>query len=245
MTMRINSTAARFALASLCALIMWPSVGITRGQGTAPSPPAQTAAPQMEQWGDEFNGGALDDSKWERFTFEGGGGGKVEVEDGQLRLRSANKTRAGVRSKQTFAADRFSVEASVAKVAPQLPDAGDRASSIGFATLTILFDGSGRNRIEWINTSERTLEAWAVVDGVGERLDDRKLALKFDNPVLAIVRRGEEFLFVVNKPDGKPDDAQIALRKTVKNLPRTFRVMLYGFGSSQNNWDSVRVVTVK
>jgi hypothetical protein len=199
----------------------------------------------MEQWVDEFDGGALDESKWERFTFEGGGGGKLEVAGGQLRLRSANKTRAGVRSKPTFIADRFSVEAVVAKVAPQLPDAGDRASPLGFATLTILFDGAGRNRVEWINTSERTLEAWAVVDGVGERLDNRKLALKFDNPVLAIIRRGDEFLFVVNKPDGTPQDAQIALTKTVKNLPRTFRVMLYGFGSSQNNWDSVRVVTAK
>ena len=245
MTTRINSAAARFALASLCALLSPPSAGDTRGQGAPTSPPAQTAAPQMEQWGDGFDGTSLDESKWERFTFEGGGGGKLEVADGQLRLRSPNKTRAGVRSKQTFTADRFSVEAVVAKAGPQLPDAGDRAAPIGFATLAILFDGSGRNRIEWINTSERTLEAWAVVDGTGERLDNRKLALKFDNPVLAVVRRGDEFLFVVNKPDGAPQDAQIALTKTVKNLPRSFRVMLYGFGSSQNNWDSVRVVTAK
>jgi hypothetical protein len=250
MTMRINSTAASFALVALCALFALTFADSARGQSATTNPPAQTATPQatppqMDQWGDEFNGAALDESKWERFTFEGGGGGKLEVAEGQLRLRSANKTRAGVRSKPTFVADRFSVEAVVAKVAPQLPDAGDRSPSIGFATLAILFDGSGRNRIEWINTSERTLEAWAVVDGVGERLDDRKLALKFDNPVLAIVRRGDEFLFVVNKPDGKPEDAQIAFRKTVKNLPRTFRVMLYGFGSSQNNWDSVRVVTAK
>jgi hypothetical protein len=245
MTMTINSTAARFALASLCALLVPPPAGGARGQGAAPSPPAQAAAPQMEQWGDGFDGGALDESRWERFTFEGGGGGKLEVADGQLRLRSANRTRAGVRSKPTFIADRFSVEAVVAKVAPQLPDAGDRAAPIGFAALAILFDGSGRNRIEWINTSERTLEAWAMVDGVGERLDNRKLALKFDNPVLAVVRRGDEFLFVVNKPDGAPQDAQVALTKTVRNLPRAFRVMLYGFGSSQNNWDSVRVVTAK
>ncbi|HVG31272.1 MAG TPA: hypothetical protein VM864_16295 [Pyrinomonadaceae bacterium] len=243
--MRVNDTAARFALAALCALLAPPFAGGARGQGAATTPPAQPAAPQVEQWGDEFDGGALDESRWERFTFEGGGGGKLEVADGQLRLRSSNKTRAGVRSKPTFAADRFSVEAVVAKVAPQLPEAGDKAPPIGFATLTILFDGSGRNRIEWVNTSERTLEAWAVVDGVGERLDNRKLALKFDNPVLAVVRRGDEFLFVVNKPDGAPQDAQIALTKTIRNLPRPFRVMLYGFGSSQNNWDSVRVVTAK
>jgi hypothetical protein len=250
MMMRIDSTAARCALAAICALLAPPSDAAAPGQGAKPNPPAQAAtsqapAPQMEQWGDEFEGVALDESKWERFTFEGGGGGKLEVADGQLRLRSANKTRAGVRSKQTFDADRFSVEAVVAKAGPQLPEAGDRSPSIGFATLTIIFDGSGRNRIEWIYTSEKTLEAWAVVDGVGERLDNRKLALKFENPVLAVVRRGDEFLFVVNKPDGAPQDAQIALTKTVKNLPRPFRVMLYGFGSSQNNWDSVRVVTAK
>ena len=252
--MTIKNAAARSALAALCALLAPPSGVGARGRGTttttAPDPPAQTSAPQtptpqMEQWGDEFDGGALDESKWERFTFEGGGGGKLEVAGGQLRLRSANRTRAGVRSKPTFTADRFSVEAVVAKVAPQLPDAGDKAPPTGFATLAILFDGSGRNRVEWINTSERTLEAWAVVDGTSERLDNRKLALKFDHPVLAIVRRGDEFLFVVNKPDGKPEDAQVALTKTVKNLPRAFRVMLYGFGSSQNNWDSVRVVTAK
>jgi hypothetical protein len=207
--------------------------------------PAQAAAPQLEQWGDEFTGGALDETKWERYTFEGGGGGKLEVKDGQLRLRSANKTRAGVRSKSSFAADRFSVEAVVAKVGARLPEAGDKASTIGFAALTLLFDGSGRNRIEWIYTSERTLEAWAVVDGTGERLDNRKLGLKFDNPVLAIIRRGDEFLFVVNKPDGKPEDAQVALSKTLKNRPRSFHVMLYGFGSSENDWDSVRVVTAK
>ena len=244
--MRIDGTATRFALAALCALLAPRAAAPAPCQGAAADRPAQTgAAPQVEQWGDEFEGGALDESKWERFTFEGGGGGKLEVAGGQLRLRGANKTRAGVRSKPTFSAERFSVEAVVAKAGPQLPDAGDRAAPIGFATLTILFDGSGRNRVEWITTSERTLEAWAVVDGRAERLDNRKLALKFDNPVLAVIRRGDEFLFVVNKPDGKPEDAQVALTKTVKNLPRSFRVMLYGFGSSQNNWDSVRVVTAK
>ncbi|MFL6227404.1 MAG: hypothetical protein ACJ741_01340 [Pyrinomonadaceae bacterium] len=236
--MKLKVTTVLLALASLCVLVA-PS---RRGAARAQTP---TATPQIDQWGDSFDGDKLDETKWERFTFEGGGGGKLEVANGQLRLRSANKTRAGVRSKPSFTADRFSVEAVVAKVEQQLPDAGDKASPIGFAALTLLFDGAGRNRIEWIYTSEKTLEAWAVVDGTGERLDNRKLALKFENPVLAVVRRGDEFLFVVNKPDGKPEDAQVALQKTVKNLPRTFHVMLYGFGSSQNNWDDVRVVTAK
>src|ERR1041384_2887261 len=83
--------------------------------------PGQTAAPQFDQWGDDFSAGALDETKWERFTFEGGGGGKLEVRDGQLQIRSANKTRSGVRSKPTFTGDRFSVEATVAKVGAQLP----------------------------------------------------------------------------------------------------------------------------
>ena len=122
---------------------------------------------------------------------------------------------------------------------------GDRSAPLGFAALTILFDGSGRNRIEWILTSEGTFEAWSVVDGRSERLDDRKLGTKMKNPVLALVRRGDEFLFVLNGPDSPPEQAQVGLRRTIKNLPGTFRVMLYGFGSSENNWDSVRVTTVK
>lgn len=262
--MKINSAANALALFALCALLAQPTAtGATfnrerRGDATTTtgarsssqplsqqSPAPQASMPQVDQWADEFGGSALDETKWERYTFEGGGGGKLEVSGGQLRLRSASKTRAGVRTKQSFNADHFSVEAVVAKVGPQLPEAGDRSSDIGFAALTLLFDGSGRNRIEWIFTSEHTLEAWAVVEGVSERLDNRKLALKFDNPVLAIVRRRHDFLFVINKPDGTPQDAQIALQKTIKNLPRTFRVMLYGFGSSQNEWDSVRVVTAK
>jgi hypothetical protein len=94
-------------------------------------------------------------------------------------------------------------------------------------------------------TSEGTFEAWSVVDGRGERLDDRKLGTKMKNPVLAIVRRGDEFLFVLNGPDSPPQEAQVGLRKTIKNMPRTFHVMLYGFGTSENNWDALRVVTLK
>jgi hypothetical protein len=40
-------------------------------------------------------------------------------------------------------------------------------------------------------------------------------------------------------------NGQEGLRKTIKNLPRTFHLMLYGFGSSENDWDSVRIVTAK
>jgi hypothetical protein len=40
-------------------------------------------------------------------------------------------------------------------------------------------------------------------------------------------------------------NGQEGLRRTIKNLPRNFHVMLYGFGTSQNDWDAVRVVTPK
>jgi hypothetical protein len=206
--------------------------------------PAQQP-PAFDDWSDDFTGEQLDESKWERFSFQGAGGGKLEVKGGQLRLRSANETRAGIRSRQSFTSDRFSVEARVARVGPQVLAPGDKGSDLGFASLTILFDGSGRNRIEWILTSEGTFEAWSIVDGQGERLDNRKLGTKLKNPVLGLVRRGDEFLFVLNGPDSPPSEAQVGLRKTIKNLPNTFRVMLYGFGSSENEWDSVRVVTLK
>ena len=201
--------------------------------------------PAFDEWGDDFDGASLDESKWERFSFEGASGGKLEVKDGELRIRSSNKTRAGVRSKAPFASEMFRIDAAVSKVGPQLPESGDKSSSIGFAALTVLFDGSGRNRVEWIYTSEKTLEAWLMVDGRGERLDNRKLGVKFDHPVLVLIRKGDEFRFAVNQPGGAPQDAQVALTRTVKNMPRSFHVMLYGFGSSENNWDSVHVVTLK
>jgi len=209
------------------------------------APPAQQAAPAFDEWADDFAGDKLDESKWERFTFEGAGGGKVEVKEGVLYLRSMSGTRAGVRTKQTFTGDRFSVEARLAKVGTAMPEPNSKSLPLGFAALTLMFDGSGRNRIEWVLTSEGTFEAWSVVDGRGERLDDRKLGTKLKNPVLAIVRRGDEFLFVLNGPDSPPQEAQVGLRKTIKNMPRSFHVMLYGFSSSENNWDALRVVTLK
>jgi hypothetical protein len=232
-------------LGTTVALLLLALASATSGARSA----AQTAAaPQQaafDEWADGFGGAALDETKWERFSFEGAGGGKLEVKDGELRIRSLNESRAGVRSKQTFTGERFSVEAKVARVGQQVLLPGDKGSPIGFASLTLLFDGSGRNRVEWILTSEGTFEAWSVVDGRGERLDNRKLGTKLKNPILGIVRRGEEFLFVLNGPDSPPEQAQVGLKKTIRNLPATFRVMLYGFGSSQNEWDALRVVTLK
>jgi hypothetical protein len=230
------------AYALAAALVLLAATAAASRQQTA----GQAAPrPAYDEWVEDFNGAALDEAKWERFSFEGAGGGRAEVKEGQLRLRSAPRTRAGVRSTQSFTADGFSVEARVGKVGPQVLAPGERAAPLGFAALTIMFDGSGRNRVEWVLTSEGTLEAWSVVDGNGERLDNRKLGTKMKNPVLGLVRRGDEFLFILNGPDSPPEQAQVGLSKVIKNLPRTFRVMLYGFGSSENNWDAVRVVTLK
>lgn len=198
---------------------------------------APAAPPAVEEWIDNFDAAQLDSGKWEPFSFEGAGGGKNKIEEGQLRLRGLGGSRFGVRSKQSFTGERFIVEATVAKVGAALPELNQKGLALGNAVLNIMFDSSGRNRIEWLLTSEGTFEAWAVVDGKGERLDDRKLATKIKNPTLGIVRLRDEFLFMLNGQEG--------LRRNIRNMPRSFRVMLYGFGSSENNWDSVRVVTKK
>ena len=52
-----------------------------------------------------------------------------------------------------------------------------------------------------------------------------------------IVRRGDQVMFMLN---GEP-----GMQQTIKNLPRGFWLMLYGFGTSENSWTSARVVTVK
>lgn len=207
---------------------------ITRAQQPA-APPGEQAA--VEEWIDNFDGAQLDADKWEPFSFEGAGGGKNKIEGGQLRLRGLGGSRFGVRSKQSFKGERFIVEATIAKVGAALPELNQKGLAIGNAVVNVMFDSSGRNRVEWLLTSEGTFEAWSVVDGQAARLDDRKLATKIKNPTLGIVRLGDEFLFMLNGQEG--------LRKTIQNMPRGFRVMLYGFGSSENNWDSVRVVTKK
>lgn len=126
-----------------------------------------------------------------------------------------------------------------------MPEAGRKDERKSFAALTILFDGAGHNRIEWLFTDEGVLEAHAIIDGRGERLDNRKPGTKLKNPVLAVIRRGDEFLFVINGADSPPQDAQVGLTKIIKNRPRDFRVMLYGLGSSENNWNAVRVAIAK
>ena len=218
---------ARFFLSALlvcCAALVW-------GQT------ASTAQPAAEEWLASFDGNTLDETKWERFSLEGGTGGTFKVEGGQLHLRSVSGSRSGVRTKQKFKADRFIVEATLAKVGLALPESGKTGVPLGYANLTVLFDDSGRNRVEWILTSEGVFEAWAIVDGVSSRIDNHKLGTKTPNPTIGIVRRGDDFLFMLN--------GQMGMQKTVKNLPRDFWVMLYGYGSSENDWSSVRVATMQ
>lgn len=204
-----------------------------------------SSVPQFVEWNDDFTGDKLNEKKWAKFTFEGGSGGKLEVKDGQVKIRSTAGTRAGIRTAETFSGDRFAVEARLAKVTAGLPEQGSDRLPLGFGTLTVLFDGSGRNRIEWLLTSEGTFEAWSVVDGRSERLDNKKLGTKMKNPVLMVVRKGDEFSFYINDPKGAPQDAQLGLKTTIKNMPKSFRVMLYGYGTSENNWDALRITAPK
>src|SRR5512138_2249028 len=70
------------------------------------SPSGQQPAMAADQWVDNFDGKTLDEAKWERFSFEGGSGGKLKIEDGELRMRGMSGSRSGVRSKPTWTADR-------------------------------------------------------------------------------------------------------------------------------------------
>ena len=198
--------------------------------------PGAAQQPQAEEWGDTFDGAALNEGHWERFSFEGAGG-KLEVKGGRLRMRGHSGSRAGVRSRKEFAGDRFIFEATLTRVTRQVAEPGKKDPDLGFGILCVLFDGSGRNRIEWLLTSENAFEAWSVVDGRGERLDNRRLGTKDRRPTLGIVRRGDEFLFMLNGEEG--------MRRTIRNMPQKFRAMLYGFGTTETEWDSARVVTVK
>jgi len=229
------SSCTRLFLTAL--VIVLAAVASPAQEQTGSSFAQSSKPPAVDEWGDDFNGKELDQTKWERFTFEGGNGGTLKVEGGQLRMRGVSGARSGVRSTKTFTGDHFVINAVLAKVGAALPEPGQSATPPGNAILTVLFDSSGRNRIEWILTSEGIFEAWSMIDGRGERLDNRNLGTKAISPTLSIARRGDEYLFALN--------GQVGLQKTIKNLPRGFHVMLYGYGSSENDWDSVQLLMTK
>ena len=208
----------------------------TAGQNP-PQTQAAGAQAVVDEWRDEFDGEGLDSTKWEPYTFEGGGGGKIEVKDNQLRMRGMGGSRTGVRSKQSFRGDRFYVEATVSKVGTRTPQPGESGFPPGYAILTVLFDGNSVNRLEWVLRSDGIFEAWQSFDGKLERFDNGKLATKEKNPRLGIGRRGEQVFFMLNR--------EVGLERTIRGLSSNFKVMLYGFGSSENNWDAVYVQTPK
>lgn len=228
----------RLKAGALAAAALLAASLMTAAQQPAPAPstPAQPAQPPVETWSDDFDGDRLDEGKWELYTFEGGGG-KAEVKGQQLRLRGAVDSRAGVRSKTTFSGDRFFVEAALVKVSERPPLPGQQGIQVGHAIVAVLFDGNPANRIEWLLRSDGLFEAWVSVDGRMERIDDRRLATKEKAPRLGIGRRGEKVFFMLN--------GQVGLERTVRALPSSFKVMLYGFGATENNWDSVVVQTLK
>lgn len=198
--------------------------------------PAQGAQPAVEEWRDDFDGDKLDETKWERYTFEGGGG-KAEVKEKQLRLRGGESSRSGVRSRQTFGGERFLVQAQLTKVGERAPESGEQGMQAGTGILTVLFGGSPNTRAEWLLRSDGIFEAWLSVDGRMERIDNRQLATKAKSLWLGIGRRGDQIFFMVND--------KVALEHTARGLPSSFKVMLYGFGTTENNWDSITVQTLK
>jgi hypothetical protein len=216
------------------AILVLCFVGGLTTVGQQASPP--TGQPAIKEWRDDFEADKLDETKWEPFTFEGGSGGKIEVNNKQLRMRGAGGSRSGVRSKQSFRGERFYVEGSLAKVGPRAPQAGEGSFPAGYAILTVLFDGNPANRIEWLLRSDGILEAWQSIDGRLTRLDRGNLATKEKTPQLGIARRGEKVYFMLNR--------EVGLESTIRGLSLDFKVMLYGFGSSENNWESVVVQTL-
>ncbi len=199
-------------------------------QTTTPTAQTKPMQPALTEQKEEFDGTALDD-KWEQHSLEGGG--TIKVANGKLMTNGSNGSRSGVRSVQSFTADKFVVSAKIANLAAGLSN--DSGTPTGNAVLAVLFDNTGVNRLEWILNSDGRLEAWLMRDGKSERLDGNKLGTKEKTPTLGIGRRGDDYFFMLN--------GEVGLKKTIKNLPATFRVMLYGYGTSKDEWEMVSVIT--
>lgn len=226
MTFGVRALAAAAAVLAAC----------LAAAGQQQPAPAQGAQPAVQEWRDDFDGDKLDETKWERYTFEGGGG-KAEVKEKQLRLRGGEASRSGVRSRQSFGGERFLVQAQLTKVGERAPEAGEQGMQAGTGILTVLFGGSTSTRAEWLLRSDGIFEAWLSVDGRMERIDNRQLATKAKSLWLGIGRRGDQIFFMVND--------KVALEHTARGLPSSFKVMLYGFGTTENNWDAITVQTLK
>lgn len=226
LTVNVRALAAAAALLAAC---LTTAAGQQPAQGQGPQP-------AVEEWSDEFDGDKLDETKWERYTFEGGGG-KAEVKEKQLRMRGAGDSRSGVRSKRSFTGERFFVQASLTKVGERAPQPGEQGMQVGTAVLTVLFGGSPSNRIEWLLRSDNLFEAHVSIDGRMERIDDRRKGMKAKPLWLGIEREGEQIRLRAN--------GQVVYERNVRGLSSSFKVMLYGFGTTENSWDSISVQTMK
>ena len=214
------------------AMLILSGAIFTQAQDTSAKPAATAPpAPALAEVKEEFDGDSLDAKKWEQYSLNGVG--KVKVEKGKLITSGANDSRAGVRTVATFTGERFLVNAKIGKITAGLSDAS--GTPTGNAILAVMFDNTGFNRLEWLMNTEGTLEAWIIRDGKGERLDGKNLGTKEKSLTLGIGRRGDDFYFMLN--------GEVGLQKNFRNLPATFRVMLYGFGKSKDEWESVSVVT--
>lgn len=200
----------------------------------ASAKPAQqtaAAAPALSELKEEFDGTALDAKKWEQYSLEGGG--TIKVAKGKLITSGASGSRFGIRSVQSFKAEKFVVSAKVGSVSAGLSEAS--GTPTGNAVLVILFDNNGVNRLEWILNTDGRFEAWLMRDGNSERLDGKNLGTKEKSPTIGIGRRGDDYFFMLN--------GEVGMQKKIKNLPGTFRVMLYGFGKSKDEWEMVSSIT--
>ena len=235
----LNGISRPFLLiAAFVAVVVAAAAQQTSPPQNLSQPQAQpaNAQPAIEEWRDDFDADKLDESKWEPYSFAGGGG-KVEVKDKMLKMHGSADSRAGVRSKQTFRAERFYVEATLVKVGPRASQPGEASFQEGFAILTVLFDGNPANRLEWILRSDGRFEAWQSIDGKMTKVDNGNRATKEKNPRLGIARKDDKIFFMLN--------GQTGVESTVRGVSQNFKVMLYGFGSTENSWDSVSVQTLK
>src|SRR5438552_253013 len=105
------------------------SVSVARQQ--SPAPQNQSSTPALQQWEDAFDGHVLDASKWDNFAIRGSAA-QAQVEGGQLKLRIANNSRSGIRSKQYFDGERFLAEATIARANAPAPLYGSGASEIAW-----------------------------------------------------------------------------------------------------------------
>lgn len=193
----------------------------------------KAATVDLAEWRDEFTGDALNEKDWEQYSMEGGG--TIKVSDGKLFTNGKSGSRAGIRSKKTFDAEKFIVSTKIAAITAGISEVS--GTPTGNAILSVMFDNNGTNRLEWVLTTEGRFEAWLMRDGKTIRLDGKNLGTKEKTPTIGIARRGDEFFFMLN--------GEIGFQKKIKNLPTEFRVMVYGYGTSNDEWDMISVITTQ